>query len=132
MNLEGKKYQLGDKVVPVSKSVGCSLEGSQPWERAKKLCQFYLHVVGYDSNDDTYLCSDTFNGHSGKNYFSEDDLIPYNKQGLGLGLGTDMDKLLTRLSSIQNVYTQAVSEINTALDTLEEKISKINSEKSVD
>jgi hypothetical protein len=129
MSLKGKKYQYGDKVVPISKTVGTSLSSCIAWKTAKEMGQPYLYVVGYSDIDDAYRCAEDHTLRT--NLFSKDDLIPYTKKKEE-AITTTLGEVMNRLSSIQNVYNQAISEINTTLNTLEEKISKINSEKSVD
>ena len=72
-----RKFKVGDKVVPVSKSVGVPLSHSACWKRAQKRNQAFLYVVPVVSHDPVvYVCSEDKGDYSG-DYFLESDLIPY-------------------------------------------------------
>jgi hypothetical protein len=68
-------YKKGDKVVPHSKSIGCSLNDSEEWERAQASGQNFLYVTSI-SNEDDYWCAFTKNDDDSE-CFSQVDLTPY-------------------------------------------------------
>ena len=68
------KYQIGDKVVPVSKSTWNGLEKSTSWNACGGKKQGYLFVTKYESSD-TVVCSEKKGGIG--DFFLESDLIPY-------------------------------------------------------
>lgn len=73
------RFKVGDKVVPVSKSVcGSSLEHSVVWKYAKQMGQSYLFlnkIEGY-----THICDiEVNNGEIRGDFFLESDLIPYEE-----------------------------------------------------
>jgi len=75
------KFQIGDKVVPVSKSVNGPLSASGQWEIAnKEKNQPFLYVTIQNYSDLGYkgiiVCHENKDSCSG-DYFLESDLIPY-------------------------------------------------------
>ena len=77
--LTEKDLIVGEKYVPISKSVGCSLENSTCWERAKDTIQFYLFYKGVRSSSGLgtteYIFTDNMNG--GGDFFLLSDMVPY-------------------------------------------------------
>lgn len=75
------KYQVGDKVVPIIKSIWGGLHESNAWRRAKDKQQGYLFVREINpmtsSGPADYLCDDTIPTKHGGDFFLESDLIPY-------------------------------------------------------
>lgn len=75
------KYQIGDKVVPISKTAkGWESEDFQQSMKAK--AQGYLYVVGVNVED----CRDNIMDYScdcistsGGNFYNEEDLVPYEE-----------------------------------------------------
>lgn len=72
------KYNIGQKVVPVSKTVDgwSSLNESSAWIYAKQKGQPYLYVVDYDVAVGAYVLSDSIEDDSGE-YFNESDIKPF-------------------------------------------------------
>ena len=89
-----QEFEVGDKVVPVSKSVWCilgdyqdTLEKSPNWQRALGPRQGYLYVVKLypsgggikvkvnDNSEIIYVCS--ADNTAGGDYFLAKDLVPY-------------------------------------------------------
>ena len=75
-----RKFKVGDKVVPVDKTVWGDLSQSGSWKKAQAKNQpfLFVNVVGYVRQGGEivpYLCSDIIK-QSG-DYFNESDLIPY-------------------------------------------------------
>ena len=72
------KFKVGDKVVPVSKSVYSSLEGSCHWTDVKYTNKPYLYVCKPNCFDDKnhIRCSQVKDDYAG-DYFLESDLIHY-------------------------------------------------------
>lgn len=70
--------KIGQKVVPHSKSVGCSLNNSEQWERAQASGQNFLYVTCINE-DRYYWCAFTKDDEDSERFF-EDDLEPYIKE----------------------------------------------------
>lgn len=70
------KFQVGDKVVPVAKTVK-GYEGleSSIWS-GKGEDQGFLYIVGYDGDYKCYICNNVFSENDG-DFFNECDLVPY-------------------------------------------------------
>ena len=68
------KFKVGDKVVPISKSVMGSLESSAEWEQAKGIEQKFLYVNSFE--DGYILCHHRQVDYSSGDYFAESDLQP--------------------------------------------------------
>ena len=71
------KFKIGDKVVPISKSVGWSLDGSTNWDKAVESGQNYLYVKLYDE-EGRITCGVYKEVNSG-DYFLESDLVHYRR-----------------------------------------------------
>lgn len=73
------KYKVGDKVVPISKSVWRSLKDSAVWNKAKSQGYMYVTEIGVNSVEGTinYVCNDLNSKEEAGDYFIESDLIPY-------------------------------------------------------
>ena len=69
------KFKVGDKVVPIEKSVWGGLGESEVFSTAIKLGLPYLFVTGYDAEEGAYVC-DYEQSDSG-DFFTESDLVPY-------------------------------------------------------
>lgn len=77
------KFNVGDKVVPISKTVDWNtlnrvkdhLNESGTWNRALSNEQTYLYVNSIDRFNNLYICSNEQGG--GGDYFHESDLTPY-------------------------------------------------------
>ena len=69
------KYKVGDKVVPISKSVWGGLGESEVFSTAEKLGLPYLFITGYDAEEGAYACD--YERSDGGDFFAESDLIPY-------------------------------------------------------
>lgn len=69
------KFKVGDKVVPVSKSLCCILELSNAWLNAMAKNQPFLFVIKIEKG---ILCDENVNSICG-DYFLESDLIPYKE-----------------------------------------------------
>jgi len=69
---------IGNKYVPISKSIFGPLNSSSIWEKAQKLNQPYLYYVGKNEND---LCfSHVKNDALSSDFFLESDVIPYEEE----------------------------------------------------
>jgi hypothetical protein len=68
-------FKVGDKVVPISKSVLGSLDSSIAWRVANKKGQKYLFVIRI-ANDGDIICWYE-DSAAGGDYFRPSDLIPY-------------------------------------------------------
>lgn len=70
------KFKVGDKVVPVKKSVGIKLSKSINWIIAQRKEQNFLYVICYE--DSKVVCSHFPDEPDGDgDYFLESDLIHY-------------------------------------------------------
>lgn len=77
------KFNVGDKVIPISKTVDWNtlnrvtdhLDKSGVWNRASGNEQTFLYVSSIDKFRNIYICSNEQNGDG--DYFHESDLIPY-------------------------------------------------------
>lgn len=72
------KFQVGDKVVPINKTVigYGSLNKSNNWRKAKEKGQGFLFVSKFDEEVNAYVCSHE-NGAKYGDYFNETDLKNY-------------------------------------------------------
>jgi hypothetical protein len=73
--MKNKDVKSGMKVVPHSKSIGCSFEKSSVWEDALVRDQPYLYVS--HMGDGAWLLSDQENDYAW-DYFNAKDFEPYN------------------------------------------------------
>lgn len=69
---------IGDKVVPINKTVGCSLAESAVWKAAQKKEQGFLYVIGF-KDDGRIILDETRNTPvgCGGDFFQPFDVIPY-------------------------------------------------------
>lgn len=77
------RFEIGDKVVPVSKSIGRELEDSFCWRNAQNNDQPFLYVVrkdflSSDGDQIDYSCNHKATTNFGDR-FMESDLIPYEE-----------------------------------------------------
>jgi hypothetical protein len=74
------KFKVGDKVVPISKSVGCSLEHSDDWEEGKEQGYLFMKTICPETDKGIKLlghwCAASME-KSSSSCFLESDLIPY-------------------------------------------------------
>lgn len=73
------KYQVGDKVVPVSKSIGCftgKLDSEPCWRDSKEQGYFYVTQSFQEDGRQAYSCHNK-DIRCGGNHYLESDLIPY-------------------------------------------------------
>jgi len=69
---------IGNKYVPISKSIFGPLNSSNIWKKAQKLNQLYLYYVGRNEN---YLCfSHVKDDALHSDFFLESDVIPYEEE----------------------------------------------------
>lgn len=76
-----EKFEIGQKVVPISKSYGDPLDKSNAWKNAKHDNQPFLYVVNTKISMDVgevILCSNISTGTG--DYFLEKDLVPYEEE----------------------------------------------------
>lgn len=76
------KFKIGDRVVPVSKSVYGSLENSCVWTQAQEKDQPFIYVTGYEgasNNKDVIMCDVDYNSGTG-DFFLENDLVKYEEE----------------------------------------------------
>lgn len=66
------KYKIGDRVVPINKTITTSLDISNAWNKSKE--RGYMYVTRVE--DDKYICWYTY-PNTGGDHFRESDLIPY-------------------------------------------------------
>lgn len=100
------KFNIGDKVVPISKSVCGSLGSSNVWLRAQEKKQGFIYVNSYETNGDV-TCSDELDYNSG-DFFTESDLVLYSENTVNL---INTQKLIDTLETV-------VGEANVAIKTL--------------
>ncbi len=70
------KFKIGDKVVPVSKSIMGPLKYSIAWRRAIKKKQPFLFVMKIE--EDTFICNEDSTRVTG-DFFLESDLLPFEE-----------------------------------------------------
>lgn len=74
--MEEPRFKRGDKVVPISKTIGVRIEDSSCWQRGKE--QGFLYIANtYGKNN--YMCNDMPQPHTG-DYYRESDLISYDEE----------------------------------------------------
>ncbi|TKI53134.1 hypothetical protein FC756_25655, partial [Lysinibacillus mangiferihumi] len=125
------KFNVGDKVVPISKTVGGygRLEESCAWNRVKSNKKPFLYVTGFEENDKFYICG--VEEGRGIDFFNESDLIPYKKETKNERITTLENevaelKLIVhelrerpQLTTVINNATQGPSTTNTVEDIIE-------------
>jgi hypothetical protein len=81
-----RKFNVGDKVIPISKtdSFSPNLKQSGAWRRAQSINQPFLYVTSNSEDDDEYLCRDTMEINQG-DYFCERDLVLYDENTFHYG-----------------------------------------------
>ncbi|MEY4332821.1 MAG: phage Yecey3 [Bacteroidota bacterium] len=104
------KFKIGDKVVPLSKSIGMTkLPNCLQWQTAISTGQNYLFVTNIDG--DIVTCSHAKNVNvNGGNWYLQSDLIPY----------------------VEPVNTQKEEEVNMEKTILEEAQSLIYGDREKD
>lgn len=70
-----RKFDIGDKVVPIDKTVGSTLDYSVNWSKAQDKNQPFLYVNSFEGTSG-YACG--FSNLSG-DFFNEDDLVLYEE-----------------------------------------------------
>jgi predicted nucleic acid-binding Zn-ribbon protein len=76
------KFQVGQKVVPVSKSVWGQLNESTVWKEAQG--QGFMFINGFDHEENAYVCGSE-NSELDGDFFLESDLIPYVENKFKVG-----------------------------------------------
>lgn len=71
-----KKYKVGDKVIPINKSVYSSLDQSNMWKRAREKGQNFIYINNVAPDVGDYRCNVELTEFNG-DFFLESDLIPY-------------------------------------------------------
>lgn len=75
--MELLQIQIGDKVIPISKSRGCNFVDDSIWKIARQSGHFCLVVNGIDGEEIT--CGEVLSGNPPKgNLYLPADLIPYS------------------------------------------------------
>lgn len=70
---DNHSLHFGTKVRPIFKSAGItSLDDSFCWEKAKKISQDFLFVVGYEEGENCWILNHGLN-LSGGDYFNSED-----------------------------------------------------------
>lgn len=69
------KFKVGDKVIPISKTIMGDLDDSVVWRKAQAQGQGFIYVAKVAVEASRYVCSEK-EDETG-DYFSESDLIPY-------------------------------------------------------
>lgn len=74
-------FKVGDMIIPISKSIGCSLNDSVVWQRAQKLKQKFLYITRIDVNDNNIIKRVICNSDIKKtgDFFLISDLILFNE-----------------------------------------------------
>lgn len=93
-----KKFKIGDKVIPLTKTIWCELDDSQCWKRAKGKNQGFLYVIGFES-DGTLICGD--NKSSSGDFFKESDLVLYTED--------KTEELINKLESLVGEASDVIS-----------------------
>ena len=110
-----KKFNIGDKVVPLSKSLWGTLEESSVWSRAKEKNQDFIYVTGYEADEDYLICNENMLTHPTGDFFKEHDLIPY----------TEGAENINKAQALVSKFESLVSEANLVIKELKEFQSKI-------
>lgn len=71
-----RKYQAGDRVIPIAKTKGNAWATCAQWSRAKDE-QGFLYVKSYNAEEGAYVCNRHATPQSGGSFYRESDLIPY-------------------------------------------------------
>lgn len=94
--MKNPKYKVGDKVVPIAKTVGvANLETCEYWSNARISGQNYLYVI--EVNNNCYGCNTSGREMAG-NLYNESDLIPFDENAQ-----TPVAKEMTVLEEAQSL-----------------------------
>lgn len=123
------KFNVGDKVVPISKTVDWNtlnrvkdhLNESGTWNRALSNEQPYLYVNSIDKFRNLYICSNECGG--GGDYFHESDLTPYKTKSTKNQRITALENEVAELKLI-------VHELRDGRKTMRDVMNEVLSEPS--
>lgn len=107
------KLIVGEKYVPLKKTIFGSLDNSGVWKRAKEIGQPYLFFIGKDKDGD-HIFSEILNKENTGDFFNPEDVIPYNENECKLVYGkryVPIQKTTFGPLSLSNVWKRA-QEIN--------------------
>ncbi|MBD8028184.1 hypothetical protein H9636_16165 [Ureibacillus sp. Re31] len=123
------KFQVGDKVVPINKTVigYGSLDRSNNWRKAKEKGQGFLFVSKFDEEVNAYVCSYKKNDEYG-DYFNEIDLKNYKdkptKNQRITALESVVKDLEQKIIDIRNDYRYDLKQVETRIKMLEFKLEE--------
>ena len=106
-----KKFNIGDKVIPLTKTTWSGLEDSQCWKRAKEKSQGFLYVNSYES-DGTLTCGDN-KGSSG-DFFKESDLVLYTEE---IAKTKNAEEIISKLETLVGEANVAIKGLKEAKET---------------
>src|SRR5690554_6041677 len=111
------KFKVGDKVVPISKSVmpNDTLDDSVVWSRARDKGQKFLYVTGYNEYGDV-VCYDEKTKYRNGDYFKESDLILYktNKERI-----KELEEQVEMLKYDNQLCMDKIDELHKKVKSLE-------------
>lgn len=123
------KFNIGDKVVPVSKTVWGCLDSSVEWHKAKEVNQPYLYVNKVEG--DTILCYHKDVEYSTGDYFAEKDLVLYVTENDVAEITGKLEDLTQEALLVVETLKANKVDFNTEVETeVEEKPSIIEEAKA--
>lgn len=112
------EFKVGDKVVPISKSMLNPLEHSAVWKRAKIANQPYLYITKIDN--ETFTCNTVLN-YVGGDYFKKEDLKHYQPKVKNKQRITVLEEAVATLTQqVQDMQAQIDEMMQQSKPTVEE------------
>lgn len=119
-----KKFKVGDKVVPMKKSVWGDLSESSAWSQAQSVNQPFLYVtkIGGSESPDHIVC-DSYMSDSG-DYFLEEDLEFYVTNGID-ELVDELTREKIKLNEFEEQFETQKNKVEDIRRKLIEEVSKL-------
>ena len=105
-----RKFNVGDKVVPLSKSVWGCLEESGIWRKAREKEQGFLYITGYENELDCFVCNVENNGYSSGDFFKAFDLVPYTEE---TNTNNKAEMIIAKLEQLVVEANETIKELKT-------------------
>jgi hypothetical protein len=115
------KFHVGQKVVPVSKSVWGQLEESNVWKEAQG--QGFMFINGFEHEENAYICGSDHEEDCG-DFFLESDLAPYI-EAEPCDCCCNPGDLEIPTKSLEELQQEAIVELEDKVLELEDKIVEL-------
>lgn len=125
-----KKFNIGDKVVPVSKTVWGTLEESNVWKRAKEKNQnfIYINSLNGDGEHGVLTCNEEITEYDSGDFFRESDLVLYTEE---TGVTDNVKQLVENLKKLVEEANLAIKELKDFQHDIQFEIQSESNEEQV-